>query len=171
MGSAVIEPIELMVAIIKEHTPRSIWTDSPLEGYRHVGMTNRGEIGEAFIARYLRQSGISVQQGSRVAPTDLQIAGQPCEVKTASLGVTGTFQFNHVRLDKPYKYLLCLGICPTELVFAAWTKEEVRQGEAGTLVHMAENQTTTLKLTKRLDELRPIEELTPWVNGVILKGG
>ena len=171
MGSTLIEPIELMIAIIKEHTPRSIWTDSPLEGYRYVGMTNRGEIGEDFIARYLRQSGIPVQRGSRVALTDLQIAGQPCEVKTASLGAVGTFQFNHVRLDKPYRYLLCLGICPNRLVFAAWTKEEVIRGEAGTLVHMAENQTTTLKLTKRLDDLRPIEDLTAWVNTVVLQEG
>ena len=170
MGSTVIEPIDLMVAIIKEHTPRSIWIDSPLEGYRYVGMTNRGEIGEEFIARYLTQAGVSVQRGSRVAPTDLQIAGQPCEIKTASLGATGTFQFNHVRLDKPYRYLLCLGICPNELVFAAWTKAEVEQGIAGTLVHMAESQRTTLKLTKRVGDLHPIAELTAWVNAVVVKG-
>ena len=169
MGSAIVTPIDLMITIINEHTKRSIWTDSPLEGYKQLGgNTTRGEVGEEFIARYLTQSGIPVERGSRVAPTDLQIAGRPCEVKTASLGETGTFQFNHVRRDKPYQYLLCLGVCPSKLVFAAWTKEDVEQGVAGTLVNMAENQPTTLKLTKKLDDLRPIEELVPWVNAVLL---
>ena len=169
MGSAIVTPIDLLITIINEHTTGSIWTDSPLEGYKQLrGNTTRGEVGEEFLVRYLTQSGIAVKRGgSRVAPVDLQIAGRPCEVKTASLGETGTFQFNHVRLDKPYQYLLCLGVCPSQLVFGAWTKEEVEQGVAGTLVDMAEGQGTTLKLTKRLNGLRPIEELVPWVNAVL----
>ncbi len=43
MGSVELNPIELMVAVIRDHSPESIWTGSPLEGYRHVGNTNRGE--------------------------------------------------------------------------------------------------------------------------------
>lgn len=172
MGSAIVTPIDLMIAIINEHTTRSIWTDSPLEGYKQLrGNTTRGEVGEEFIARYLTQSGIAAdRRGSRVAPVDLQIAGRLCEVKTASLGENGTFQFNHVRRDKPYQYLLCLGVCPNQLVFGAWPKEDVEQGRAGTLVHMAEGQRTTLKLTKKLADLRPIEELVPWVNAVLMGG-
>ena len=33
------------------------------------------------------------------------IAKHSFEVKTASLGVNGTFQFNHVRSDRDYDYL------------------------------------------------------------------
>ena len=101
--------------------------------------------------------------GTRVTPTDLLIAGSRFEVKTASLGAKGTFQFNHIRLDRTYNFLLCLGICPDRIVFLAWRKGVVSEGGAGSLVRMAEGQSTTHKITKRLAEMRPIEELPSWV--------
>jgi hypothetical protein len=54
----------------------------------------------------------------------MQLAGLRVEVKTASLGANGTFQFNHVRLDKPYQYLLCLGICPKKLCSKCGAREK-----------------------------------------------
>lgn len=170
MGSTDLNPIDLMVEVIKDHTPESIWTGSPFAGYRLVGNTNRGEIGEDFIRRYLEQAGVSVGNGSRVTPTDLWIAGERFEVKTASLGANGTFQFNHVRLDKQYRYLLCLGICPYSIVFNAWRKGALSEGEAGTLVRMAEGQSTTHKLTKKLADMRPIEELPLWIQQEVVEG-
>ena len=47
----------------------------------------------------------------------MRIAGLRFEAKTASMGAKRTFQFNHVRLSLAYEYLLCLGICPNEIVF------------------------------------------------------
>ena len=75
MGSTELNPIDLMVAVIRDHSPESIWTGSPLEGYRHVGNTNRGEIGEEFVERYLGHAGVPVERGSRVTGTDLRILG------------------------------------------------------------------------------------------------
>ena len=169
MGSAGLSPVDLMVEVIKDHTPKSIWTDSPFKGYRMVGNTNRGAIGEDFIRRYLRRAGIGVGNGSRVTPTDLRIAGERFEVKTASLGANGTFQFNHVRLDKQYRYLLCLGICPHRIVFNAWRKGALSEGEAGKLVRMAEGQSTTHKLTKKLADMKPIEELPLWIQEEVIE--
>ena len=163
--------VELLVDVIKDHSPESMWTNSPFEGYRRVGNTNRGQIGEDFVRRYLNEAGIPVGGGTRVTPTDLEVAGQLIEVKTASLGASGTFQFNHVRLDKKYRYLLCLGICPQRIVFNAWRKGALSEGEAGTLVRMAEGQSTTHKLTKKLTDMRPIEELLEWVREAILAEG
>ncbi len=163
MGSPTIDPVDLIVQIIKEHSPKSIWTGSPMEGYRHLGNTNRGQIGEDFVRRYLAAAEIPVDRGSRVTPTDLMIDGSRFEVKTASLGTNGTFQFNHVRLDRAYNYLLCLGICPDKVVFVAWRKGVVSEGGAGPLVRMAEGQSTTHKITKRLVDMKPIEEFPDWV--------
>ena len=114
MGSTELNPIELMVAVIRDHSPESIWTGSPLEGYRRVGNTNRGEIGEDFV-------------------------------------------------------VLCLGICLRQIVFEAWRKGSVAEGDAGTLVRMAEGQSITFKLTKKLDDLRSIEEFVPWVRTTLEK--
>ena len=151
--------IELLQSIIREHAPEDIWQDSPLIGYRMLGNTNRGEIGEEFIRRYLSSHGIAGSSGSRTAKTDLRIGALRFEVKTASLGANGTFQFNHVRLDRMYDYLLCLGICPNNVVFNMWRKGAVAENRAGTLVRMAEGQAVTYKLTKKLADLMPIEEL------------
>lgn len=160
METAPIDPMELMVLIIKDHAPENIWLDSPIHGYRELGNTNRGEIGEEFIRRYLKAAGIDVgTKGNRTAITDMKIADHPFEVKTASLGAKGTFQFNHVRLDRNYEYLLCLGICPHIIVFNMWRKGDVAEGKAGRLVRMAEGQAVTVKLTKRLANMLPIEDL------------
>jgi len=154
-----MNPVDLLVEIIKEHVPEDIWLGSPLIGYRYLGNTNRGEIGEEFIRRYLKEAEISVAYGGRTSLTDMEIAGHACEVKTASLGENGTFQFNHVRMDRKYEYLLCLGICPGQIVFNMWRKGEVAEGVAGRLVRMAEGQSVTYKLTKKLRDMRPIADL------------
>ena len=151
--------VDLLVEVIKEHSPKDIWTDSPLAGYRRLGNTNRGEIGEEFIRRYLGENDIDVGNGDRTSITDMRIGKCRFEVKTASLGAKGTFQFNHVRLDRRYDYLLCLGICPHEIVFNMWRRGEVAEEKAGSLVRMAEGQSVTFKITKKLADMRPIDVL------------
>lgn len=151
--------VELLVEIIKEHAPKDIWIASPLVGYRRLGNTNRGEIGEEFIRRYLKNIGIEVGNGGRTSKTDMRIANRKFEVKTASLGANGTFQFNHVRFDRNYDYLLCLGICPTTIVFNMWRKGDVAEGRAGSTVRMAEGQSVTYKITKKLADMLPIDDL------------
>lgn len=154
-----MNPVDLMVEVIREHAPEDIWQDSPLAGYRKLGNTNRGEIGEEFIRRYVSSYGIPVGNGGRTSETDLRIREKYFEVKTASLGANGTFQFNHVRLDRDYDYLFCLGVCPDSIVFNMWRKGEVAEGKAGRLVRMAEGQAVTYKLTKKLVDMRGIETL------------
>ena len=159
--------LDLLVAIIREHAPEDIWQDSPLIGYRMLGNTNRGEIGETFIRRYLEQHGILVGNGNRASQTDLRVGTLLFEVKTASLGANRTFQFNHVRLDRRYDYLLCLGICPHQIVFNMWRKGAVAENRAGTLVRMAEGQAVTYKLTKKLDDMMDVTGLPEMVNSAL----
>ena len=40
MGTSLVDPIDLMVRVIEEHSPESIWRDSRLAGYRQLGNTN-----------------------------------------------------------------------------------------------------------------------------------
>ena len=156
-----MNPVALLIEVIKEHAPKDIWIGSPLIAYRRLGMTNRGEIGEQFIRRFLNENGIPAGNGGRTSKTDLHIGDTAFEVKTASLGANGTFQFNHVRLDRRYDFLLCLGICPDEILFNMWRKGEVAEERAGTLVRMAEGQSVTMKITKKRSDMVPIEELPP----------
>ncbi len=135
-----------------------------------LGNTNRGEIGEEFIRRYLSRHGIEAGNGGRTSQIDLRVGDIRFEVKTASLGANGTFQFNHVRLDRMYDYLLCLGICPHNVVYNMWRKGVVAEGRAGTLVRMAEGQAVTYKLTKRLDDMFEIEELVQDIRRIVADG-
>ena len=98
---------------------------------------------------------------------DLEIGGKRFEVKTASEDTGGSFQFNHVRLDRDYHYLLCLGVRPAEILFEAWRKGEVSEKAAGTLVRMAEGQSVTFKLTKKPASMRKIEDLPGWIQQTI----
>jgi len=157
-----MNPLELLVDIIKEQAPEDIWQDSPVLGYRLLGNTNRGEVGERFIVRYLKEYGIDAESGeNRTSRTDLHIGDVKFEVKTASLGANGTFQYNHVRLDRDYNYLLCVGICPHNIVYSLWRKGEVAEGNAGRLVRMAEGQSVTHKLTKKLGDMDDLDSLVP----------
>jgi len=64
----------MMLKVIGEHTPRSKWTGSPLAPFRQVANTNRGDIGEEFLACYLESFGIPViRSQSRVMEWDLEI--------------------------------------------------------------------------------------------------
>ena len=162
--------VDLLVEIIQEHSPEDIWRDSPLIGYRMLGNTNRGEIGEEFVKRFLGAHGMDVERGSRTSQTDLRIEHLRFEVKTASLGASGTFQFNHVRLDRGYDFLLCIGICPHEVVFGMWRKGAVAEGRAGRLVRMAEGQAVTYKLTKKLEDMEKITELPGNVTEALAQG-
>ena len=36
-----MNPVDLLVEVIKEHAPEDIWQESPLIGYRSLGNTNR----------------------------------------------------------------------------------------------------------------------------------
>ena len=160
--------VHLLIEVIRDHSPPSKWTGAPLESFRRVANTNRGQIGEAFIHRYLNMHGIDTGNGARITPTDLTIEGRNFEVKTASEDVSGSFQFNHVRLDRAYDYLLCLAIAPSDILFNAWRKGHVAEGRAGKLVRMAEGQSVTFKLTKRKVDMRPIEKLPAWVRATLL---
>ena len=164
-----IDPIDLMVEVIEEHSPESIWRGSRSRRLpatrQHQPRADRRRLRPKipFSRQHPR-----LQRLPHLTPTDLVIAGQRFEVKTASLGANGTFQFNHVRLDRTYNYLLCLGICPDRIIFNAWRKGVISEGGAGSLVRMAEGQSTTHKLTKRLVEMRPIQELVGWIRDEVV---
>ena len=164
MDAANLDPVGLMLEVIRRNTPRTIWTGAPLEAFRRVANTNRGDIGEEFLRRFLEQRGIAAAlSDTRVSRSDMQVAGRHFEVKTASEDTGGSFQFNHIRLDRRYDYLLCLAVRPASILFNAWSKGELSEGRAGHLVRMAEGQSVTFKLTKRPAGMRPISELPEWV--------
>ena len=135
-----------------------------LAGFPHYWDTGawaipiEAKLGEEFIRRYLRADGFDIGNGGRTSKTDLQIEGRQFEIKTASLGANGTFQFNHVRLDRNYRFCCVWEFARTRSSSVCGAKGGCRrQGrEACSNVRRA---AVTHKITKKLDQLHPIEDL------------
>jgi len=154
------DPNSIMLAIAKKHFISSKWANSTFESIKHLGNTSKGEIGESFISEYSQKLGFVVDEGdNRLGPYDLLINDNKVEVKTATEDISGSFQFNHLRLDYDYKFVICLGISPNELLFGIWSKADLATGAAGNLVSMGAGQNSSFKLTKRKDKLKPIVDL------------
>lgn len=80
------------------------------------------------------------------------------------------FQSSHVRLDREYAYLFCLGICPHDILFDIWQKGDVAENRVGRLVRMVEGQAVTCKVTQRLADMEPIETLPEVLRATSVSG-
>lgn len=154
------DPNELMLSIAKKHNVDSKWIDSKFGHIKYLGNTSKGQIGESFILQYCKELGFTVSdEGNRLGTHDILINDKKVEIKTATEDVTGSFQFNHLRLDYQYEFVVCLGISPNKILFGIYTKSDLVTGKAGNLVSMGAGQNSSFKLTKRCDVLLPIDQL------------
>lgn len=157
--------VDMMLDIIMDHREKpNMWDGATLESFRSLHNTTRGEIGEQFVIRYMELNGISARSiGPRSGAYDIDIRGKLFEVKTASEGANHSFQLDHMRLDAECDCLLALAVSPESIRFGAWPKRDVVSGSVGRLVRMAKGQGVTHKVTKRIGDLEPIENLPRWM--------
>lgn len=153
-----INPLNLLVELAKKKTIHSKWTNKPLYPIKILDNSCKGDLAEEFVMEYCKKLGFKVEYGkSRLGDYDLNIGGKEFEVKMATEDQTGNFQFNHIRYDYKYHYLLCVGITPESILFCIYTKADVATGKAGSLVSMGRGQNSSFKLTKAKKTLYPIQ--------------
>ncbi len=163
------DPLNLLIELAKKKTIHSKWTDKPLYSIKILDNSCKGDLAEEFVMEYCKKLGFKVEYGkSRLGDYDLDIEGKKFEVKMATEDQTGSFQFNHIRYDYKYDYLICVGITPDSILFAIFTKAEVVTGKAGSLVSMGRGQNSSFKLTKPKKALYPISGLNEKLK-IILK--
>lgn len=154
------DPFVIFKEVAIEKRIAKKWSDAPHEAFKHLANSSKGDAGEEFIRRYALALGFEVAEvGSRLGDWDLEIQGKTFEIKTATEDVAGSFQFNHVRYDSKYQFLLCFGVSPSNLHFRIWNKAEVTTGGAGNLVTMGKGQNASFKLTKKPRDLYEIAQL------------
>lgn len=152
------DALELLLKIAKEKTKLGKWDNQPLQLIKIMANSTKGDLGEIFIIEYSKLLGFNVADKiSRLGDYDAKINGATFEVKMATEDISGSFQFNHIRYDYKYDWLLCLGISPTEILFDIFSKADVATGKAGSLVTMGRGQNSSFKLTKRKTSLQPID--------------
>lgn len=153
------DPKKIFLEVVGSKAIDAKWSGKPHQIFKSLPNSNKGDVGEEFIRRYAEELGFTVVKTQRLGDWDLTIQGKKFEIKLATEDVSGAFQFNHIRYDSKYHYLLCLGITPDDLRFGIWTKADVATGNAGNLVSMGKNQNSSFKLTKKTSSLQDIEEL------------
>lgn len=151
--------LEILLNIAKNKAIHAKWKDQPLELIKALPNSSKGDLGEAFIAEYSSELGFTVaERHGRLGDFDVDINGHTFEVKMATEDVSGCFQFNHIRYDYAYDWLLCLGISPADIWFDIFSKADVATGNAGSMVTMGRGQNSSFKLTKRKTSLQPISK-------------
>lgn len=153
-----LNPKEMFLEIIGAKIIHAKWSGKPHEAFKKLGNTSKGDAGQEFITRYAKELGFKAENNGRIGDADIKISDKKFEVKLASEDISGSFQFNHIRYDSKYDFLLCLGVSPDNLYFGIWKKGEVAEGVAGTLVSMGKNQNSSFKLTKKASGLYNIEK-------------
>ncbi len=158
MAYLITDPKEIFLEVIGAKLIDPKWAGKPHQAFKNLANTSKGDAGQEFVTRYAKELGFTVENLGRLGDCDVKIENKRFEVKLASEDTAGSFQFNHIRLDSKYDYLLCLGVTPDHLFFGVWKKGEVAEGIAGNLVSMGKNQNASFKLTKKISNLYDIEK-------------
>lgn len=155
-----VDPLKLLIELAKKKSIHSKWTDKLLYPIKILDNSCKGDLAEEFVMKYCKALGFKVEFGvSRLGDYDLKIEESKFEVKMATEDQTGNFQFNHIRYDYKYHYLICVGITPDSILFIIYTKADIATGKAGSLVSMGRGQNSSFKLTKPKSTLYPISGL------------
>jgi hypothetical protein len=153
------DPMEILKRVAGLKHVTSKWEGKPLYGIKILANTSKGDLVEDFVTEYSNALGFTaVKNPTRQGDYDVKINGKTFEVKMATEDLTGHFQFNHIRYDYKYDWLLCIGVAPSEILFQTYKKGDLAEGRAGNLVSMGRGQNASFKLTKAKRDLRPINE-------------
>lgn len=154
-----INPVELLIKVAKEKHIDDKWTGKPLYFIKILPNTSKGDLGEDFVEAYCKELGFEVEQKkSNKGDYDKKINGKKFEIKFATEDQSSNFQFNHIRMDFKYEYLICIGCAPDDIFFNIYQKADVVMGKAGTMVPMGKGHNADWKLTKKKSALLPISE-------------
>ena len=154
-----IDPLALLIKIAKEKHIDKKWKDQPLYLIKILPNSNKGNLAEEFVVEYCNSLGFKAKKEEKLGDFDIKINDKKFEVKMATEDLAGNFQFNHIRLDFKYEWLLCMGFAPAEIFFDMFSKADVATGKAGVLVPMGKGHNADFKLTKPKNQLKSIRKL------------
>jgi hypothetical protein len=162
------DPLTLLIKVAKEKHVDKKWTNQPLYLIKILPNTSKGDLGENFIEAYCKELGFEVEEKkSNKGDYDKKINGKKFEIKFATEDLSGSFQFNHIRMDFKYDWLICLGCSPSEIFFEIYPKADVVMGNAGTMVPMGKGHNADFKLTKKKTSLLPINKFKEKLQSVL----
>lgn len=163
------DALALLLDIARGHMRDDVWVDAPLESVKRLPPTAIGASGEDYAYRLCGETGLSedVRRKRGGEPWDLWIEGRAFEIKTATQGERGRFQFNNIRVRQRYDALLAIAIAPDDVFVQAWTGAGIKRGDAGHLSLMDRDAPNLLKITRQARDLRPVTEFRDVMRGAL----
>ncbi|MBI2630270.1 hypothetical protein HYW76_04145 [Candidatus Pacearchaeota archaeon] len=153
------DPIKILLKVARAKHIEEKWNNQPLYLIKILPNTSKGDLGEDFIEAYATELGFNVEhKESNKGDYDKKINGKKFEIKFATEDQSGNFQFNHIRMDFKYDWLICVGCSPNDIFFEIYPKEDVVMQRAGTMVPMGKGHNADWKLTKKKSALLPISK-------------
>lgn len=150
------------------------WKGHQYEMLKLISTTEKGDIGEDFLAKLLRECGyknIEVVEGRR-GHYDVAIRDSDdkniieFEVKVATEDVSSAFQFNGIRYDTKYTHLFCFAISPDDINYLIIPKDDLITIKH-TMVSMAKGSNSSFKLTKKKSDLNNFDSFCDDLNKTI----
>ena len=123
-----------MKKVLKTFGKQDVWTGKIFSPMRRLQIDSRGHAGELFIKECLETIGYEVQHTNKTDPKhkdwDLVVADEygekfRLEIKTATLGKTGSFQHENIDPNRRYEGLVILDITPEEIYLTCVAKYKI----------------------------------------------
>jgi len=120
------------------------WSGSRFEIIKNLATTHKGDFGEEFITDLLNEICVESKRVNKGKGTfDVLARQKKLEIKTATEDTNGNFQFNGIKKDIDYDYVVCLGVSPNELWFNIFSKDQCQ----ALTTSMIKDGSETFKLT------------------------
>ena len=120
------------------------WAGSKYEVIKNLSTTHKGDFGEDLITDLLNEISVKSKRINKGKGTFDVLAGSiKLEIKTATEDTNGNFQFNGIKKDVDYDFVVCLGVSPDELWFSIFSKEDCQ----ALTTSMVKDGSETFKLT------------------------
>ena len=153
-------PNDIFLGLLRnKRTVLNNWKGKPFAKIKRIATTEKGDLGEDFFAKLLRNFGYSdveVKDGRR-GHYDIAVSQKVFfEVKVATQDTEKSFQFNGIRLDREFSHLLCLGITPDSLFYLIVGREKLPSREYP-LASMAKGTNSTFKLTRKTSQMQTFD--------------
>lgn len=120
--------LRILERLLKSMGIAAKWDGARFRNIKMVGATNVGQVGEQFAVEMLCEAGYEAEQNpQKRGEWDIRANGRTMEVKCASEDTNGGFQFNGVRYDTKYDFLLVVGISPESIHFRFYKRRELME--------------------------------------------
>ncbi len=129
-----VDALKLFLEVVGRKGIHEKWNGKPHQAFKNLPNSSKGDAGEEFIQKYLNGLGFKTDKKGRNGDWDLEIENKKFEIKLASEDITGSFQFNHIRYDSKYDFLICIGVTPDDLKAFIYKEGQAKKNKMITFV-------------------------------------